>query len=153
MVRENLTPESRNLFICTYSPTGADRWVSTVRLEPGGTATLSPGNSYISRQPDFAYPNVWFRLKRLGNTFTAFYGTNGVEWRQLGNQFTPTPSYPATVHLGLATTPNETRPTRAVEARYLNFADWVTPADRELKISSRIGEASPNTHPSTINIP
>src|SRR5690606_20975434 len=126
-----------------------NRWVSTTRLESGGATSLAPGNSCTSRAPDFAYPNVWFRLKRMGNTFTAYYGTNGVEWRQLGNQFTPSPPYPPTVYLGLATTPNDADPRKPMQAQYLNFANWVTPAKWELKVSSKTGEGTANSQSST----
>ncbi len=127
MVRESLAPGSRNLFACTYPATGEKRWVSTVRWETGGMTTLAPGNSYVRRPPDFAYPNAWFRLKRVANTFTAYCGTNGVEWVQLGDQLTPAPPYPATVYLGLATTPNSSAPNRPTIAQYLNLTDRSEP--------------------------
>ena len=131
MVRENLTPGSRNFFAGTYAGSEIDRWVSTVRLSTAGIATLAPGNSYVSRPPGFAYPNAWFRLKRLANTFTAYYGTNGVDWVQLGDQLTPVPPYPTTVHLGLATTPNGATSGQAASAQYLNFADRIELAGAE----------------------
>jgi len=124
MVREDLTPGSRNFFVGTYPAGGINRWVSTVRFGTGGATTLAPGNSYVLRSPGFAYPNVWFRLKRVANTFTAYCGTNGVDWLQLGDQLTSVPPYPATVYLGVATTPSGSTVGRAATAQYLNFADW-----------------------------
>jgi hypothetical protein len=104
MVRESLDSNSRNFFVGTYPvPGGDNHWVSTVRPQTGGDTSLAPGNSYIIRAADFAYPNVWFRLMRAGNTFTAFYGTNGTEWTQIGDQYSPALPYPNTIHLGTAT--------------------------------------------------
>ena len=126
MVREDLTPGSRNFFACTYPGSGLKRWASTVRFVTGGATTLAPGDSYVLRPSGFAYPNVWFRLKRVANTFTAYCGTNGVDWVQLGDQLAPVPPYPATVYLGLATTPNSSAPGQAATAQYLHFADGIT---------------------------
>jgi hypothetical protein len=147
MVRETLTAGSRNFFACTYPAAGVKRWVSTVRVATSGPSTLAPGNSYVLRAPDFAYPHVWFRLKRVANTFTAYYGTNGVEWVQLGEQLTPVPPFPATAFVGLATTPNDATPGRAVTAQYLNFGDWTEPLGAELHRQSP-GAAEP--HPTRI---
>jgi hypothetical protein len=134
MVREDHSPASRNFFVGTYAATGDNRWVSSVRLEPAGNTTLAPGDSYVLRAPDFAFPNAWLRLKRVSNTFTAYYGTNGVDWVQLGDQLTPANPYPATVHLGLATSPISSTPGLAATAQFLNYADWIEPVAAELHI-------------------
>jgi regulation of enolase protein 1 (concanavalin A-like superfamily) len=104
MVRESLDPNSRNFFVGTYPSPGADNhWVSTVRPQTGGDTSLAPGDSYIVRDGGFAYPNVWFRLMRAGNTFTAFFGTTGTAWTQIGDQYSPVTPYPNSVQLGMAT--------------------------------------------------
>ncbi|RYD31325.1 MAG: hypothetical protein EOP86_18140, partial [Verrucomicrobiaceae bacterium] len=103
MVREDLGAGSRNFFVGTYPVGGDNHWVSTVRPETDLETTLAPGISYVIREAGFAYPNVWFRLMRAGNTFTAFYGTNGGDWTRIGDQFTPEIPYPDTVSIGLAT--------------------------------------------------
>lgn len=125
MVRESLDPNSRNFFVGTYPSPGADdHWVSTVRPQTGGDTSLAPGDSYIVRAAGFAYPDVWFRLMRAGNTFTAFYGTNGTEWAQIGDQYSPVTPYPNTVHLGMATASiNQTSQTTAW---YRNFGNTVS---------------------------
>lgn len=43
----------------------------------------------------------WMRLTRVGNTFTAFTGSNGVDWTQIAQR---TITMPATVFVGLAVT-------------------------------------------------
>jgi regulation of enolase protein 1 (concanavalin A-like superfamily) len=122
MVRESSDPGSRNFFVGTYpTPDGDNHWVSTVRPETGGDTSLAPGDSYIVRAADFAWPHVWFRLMRAGNTFTAFYGTNGTEWTQIGDQYSPAVPWPHPVHLGLATA--SINASTQTTAHYRNFGD------------------------------
>ncbi|MES2707600.1 MAG: hypothetical protein V4726_13480 [Verrucomicrobiota bacterium] len=124
MVREDLGAGSRNFFVGTYPAGGDNHWLSTVRQEIDGDTTLSPGDSYITRGAGFAYPDVWFRLMRAGNTFTAFYSTNGSDWTRIGNQFTPEIPYPETVSLGLATA--SINAAAQTVAHYRNFGNTVT---------------------------
>ncbi|MDB6133948.1 MAG: hypothetical protein JWM59_2191 [Verrucomicrobiales bacterium] len=124
MVREDLGAGSRNFFVGTYPAAGDNHWVSTARQETDGDTTLAPGDSYVIREAGFAYPNVWFRLMRAGNTFTAFYGTNGSDWTRIGDQFTPEIPYPDTVSLGLATA--SINAAAQTVAHYRNFGNTVT---------------------------
>jgi hypothetical protein len=45
------------------------------------------------------FPNAWVRLRRVGDVFTAFYGSDGTGWTQLYSQSVDLPD---TVFLGLA---------------------------------------------------
>ena len=136
MVREDLSPESRNLFAGTYAVGGQNNWVATVRAETGATTTLGPGESFPVRAADFAFPNAWFRLLRAGQTFTSFYSTDGVTWIQLGDQITPEPPYPNTVSLGMATA--SINLSVATTARYQHYGP-LAPTSVELEIT-RLGE-------------
>jgi regulation of enolase protein 1 (concanavalin A-like superfamily) len=124
MVRESKDAGSRNYFVGTYPATGDNHWVSTVRPETGGDSTIAPGDAYVTHAGDFAYPDVWFRLMRAGNTFTAFYGTNGTEWAQIGDQYTPLVPYPNTVLLGMATA--SIAASTPTSASYRNFSNTVS---------------------------
>ncbi|MEY2409829.1 MAG: hypothetical protein QOF48_2499, partial [Verrucomicrobiota bacterium] len=55
-------------------------------------------------QPTNYYPNVWLRLRRVGNTFLRYSSTNGVNWAFDG-QISSTPAglpWPDTIYMGLA---------------------------------------------------
>lgn len=123
MVREDLNAGSRNFFVGTYAAGGDNHWVSTIRMEMDGATGLASGDSYVIRGSTFAYPNVWFRLMRAGNTFTAFYGTDGIDWTRISDQFTPEIPYPDTVSLGLATSSIDA--STATTASYRNFTNTV----------------------------
>ena len=63
------------------------------RAVAGGTSVTTAG-------PRAVRPG-WFRLTRVGNTFTAFTGANGVDWTQVDQR---TITMPATVFVGMAVT-------------------------------------------------
>jgi hypothetical protein len=48
------------------------------------TDATSGGWQAVSNQVAPPYPNAWVRLKRTGTILTAFNGTNGVNWVQMG---------------------------------------------------------------------
>ncbi|MFM1770732.1 MAG: hypothetical protein RJA22_3261, partial [Verrucomicrobiota bacterium] len=48
-----------------------------------------------------SYPNVWIRLRRVGDTFLRYSATNGLNW-QLDGQISLTGAFPDQVLLGLA---------------------------------------------------
>ena len=60
---------------------GANTYQAGVRSTFAG-ATVDWGvNPRITPVP---YPNAWLRLQREGNVFTAYWGTNGMDWGQYG---------------------------------------------------------------------
>ena len=101
MVREDASPGSRNVYVGTYPANGDNHWVATARTTPDGDTIILPGG-YVTRDASFAFPNAWVRLKRVGQTFTTHYGSNGLDWVQLGESFTVDSAYPDTVMLGIA---------------------------------------------------
>ncbi|MCC7474510.1 MAG: DUF1349 domain-containing protein [Pirellulales bacterium] len=46
------------------------------------------GNSSSQSTSAFAFSPTWIRIKRAGNTFTAYYGSDGVNWTQVGSSQT-----------------------------------------------------------------
>lgn len=89
MARETLDAASRNLFA---NVTSGDGIRLSQRAATGGTTTNlhKTGTTF---QP------VWLRLKRAGNTFTAYRSADGVNWTKMT---AVTATLPATLHLGLA---------------------------------------------------
>jgi hypothetical protein len=65
-----------------------------------------------------AYPNVWVRLTRVGNLFTAYYGTDGTNWTTTGS--VTLANMPSTVFLGMALSANNTSNT--VSASFRNVS-------------------------------
>jgi regulation of enolase protein 1 (concanavalin A-like superfamily) len=95
MVRESTDAGSVNVNV-TWNP---DRgFAATVRSATGGdTAFFSTGNTWVCDL--HAPPEVWLRLKRVGDQFTAYRSADGKQWVELG---TTTVTLPQTVLLGLA---------------------------------------------------
>ncbi|MGV3772388.1 MAG: Ig-like domain-containing protein [Verrucomicrobiales bacterium] len=134
MARENLEAGSRNVQVVTYA--NQAQWVSAQRVETGGASSVTAGDWDIAWPEGVGYPNIWMRLKREGETFTVYGGTNGVDWVQIGDSVTPANPYPETILVGMRTTPVEIQAagTTAV-ARYRDYGDVVESDVPELSIA------------------
>ncbi len=101
MVRVDMDANSRNYLIAATPTTGQNlitmQWRSTKAAASGSLAdALRPRPCPI--------PNAWLRITRVGQVFTFYWGTDGVQWTELYSiDETPTP-YPDTVLVGVATT-------------------------------------------------
>jgi fibronectin type 3 domain-containing protein/regulation of enolase protein 1 (concanavalin A-like superfamily) len=87
----------------------------STRFSDGGS-TLSTGTGIVS------YPNTWLRLKRVGDTFSGYRSTDGVNWTLVGSR---TVDLPDTVYFGMAVTSHNVAQT--VTAQFRDLGD-VTPA-------------------------
>jgi len=76
MAREDLTGGSRNVFVLATPDVNGFRMSS--RFSPGGSTLVTGTTGSVS------YPNTWLRLKRVGTSITAFFGTDGVTWTTAG---------------------------------------------------------------------
>lgn len=130
MVRESLAADSRNMNLTVYP--AQKIWAAYGRLSQGGSYDLLPGNSQVYWNPGVDYPNVWLRIKRSGNTFTLYGGSNGLDWVPIADAFTPDPAYPAVVYLGLGTSSAEDGMSAA---QYLDWGDTAATLP-ELRIES-----------------
>jgi hypothetical protein len=74
----------------------------------GGRPTNSP-----------PYTNAWIRLRRTGNDFRAYFGTNGINWSVYANT---NQSFGSVVILGLGTTSHNNSPGVTTTAEYNDFA-------------------------------
>jgi regulation of enolase protein 1 (concanavalin A-like superfamily) len=82
------------------------------RSTDGGTTTIAATTAAIT------YPNVWVRLTRVGNVFTGYFSSDGVNWTQMSSV---TLALPQTLYLGLAVASNSTtQTTSAVLSNYGN---------------------------------
>lgn len=77
---------------------------------------------YQGSQAPVTYPNTFVRLRRRGNVFTAFVGTSGADWSQVGEA---TIALPATVLLGMPVTSHN--PAQKTRATFFNLGETVVP--------------------------
>jgi len=101
---------------------------------PNFDATENPS---IAANAAPAYPEAWLRLRRVGQTFHAYRGTNATNWIQLGSFIFPTrdangnavPPFPETVFVGpnyspeTANIPESSRARRAFLARFRDYGN------------------------------
>ena len=73
--------------------------------------------------PATSFPNAWVRLSRVGNLFTGYYSTDGVNWTVLSSI---TLALPTTLDLGLAVASNVTTMTTTAQLR--NYGNTVVAA-------------------------
>ncbi len=96
MARANNTPGSPNVSLNVVSTRGYIEYLYRP-TQDGGTTEFNPSTS-----PGLTYPQ-WIRLQRVGDTFTSFRSTNGVDWAQISSGDVV---MPATILVGLNTNPD-----------------------------------------------
>jgi len=114
MVREGLDAGSRTLHISVNPlPPGRNLIEAGMRTNANGlTGPWSPNNTYSPAD----IPNAHLRITRIGDVFTAYRSSNGVDWIQF-NQVTVT--YPPSVLVGLAVTAHDNA--QSATATFANF--------------------------------
>ncbi len=102
VARETLSADSRGYHLSVNpTPPGRDQVEMGMR-NAAAAATVGVGSSYIPA----GVPNAWLRLTRVGNTFTGYRSTNGLNWVPLGTNVAA-PAYPASMMVGLAVTAHD----------------------------------------------
>jgi PA14 domain len=127
MVREDLTPGSRNWNIVNDPTTagapaidGSGQGANLVECNTrpaAGAASVG----WDTTRPAPTYPNAWVRLKRTGQTLTAFASSNAVDWTQQAYTDWTTNSagpMPAALYVGICATAHNNN---AVDATVLNY--------------------------------
>jgi uncharacterized repeat protein (TIGR01451 family) len=80
VARESRSADSAGFHI-SVNPPPPGRNQTEMALRPTtGAATVAVGSSFIPA----GVPNAWMRITRIGNVFTGYRSTNGVNWIQLG---------------------------------------------------------------------
>ena len=127
MVRESLAPNSPQLSVMVTpvgstadGGQGANTYQTNWRVAPNAPTTEWVGSGSSAGVP---YPNAWIRLRREGNHFTAYRGTDGVDWMPFAsmNLDSLEAPLPATLFLGLATTSHNNNSNQTTIAYYKNF--------------------------------
>src|SRR5207302_9950129 len=105
-VREDLTPGSRNFSLQASPVNGDANYHARIRDIADGASDLwgTDGAGNIASHYQAAWPNAWCRLQRLGQTFTAYVGSDGINWQQVAQTtISATSPFGATAYVGLST--------------------------------------------------
>ncbi len=105
-VRESTEQGSRHVAVTVYPTQG--RWAAFARDLAWGDTAVLPGNWWVGFPAGSGYPNIWLRIRRSLDTFTAFGSTNGLDWIQVGNAYTPSTPFAATMLAGIAAATTDT---------------------------------------------
>jgi hypothetical protein len=111
MARETLDANSKDVFMRTYGAAGG-QYKFAYRTSTGGS-TSSVGSGANS------FPNTWLRLTRVGNVFTGYSSTDGVNWTTIGST---TVAMAQTVFVGMAVSSRSTTSTATAQFRDLTIA-------------------------------
>ena len=124
MARETINANSREfaLLATPDAASGGTNLVLAVSRDASNTLTTALGSAPLP-----AYPNVWLRVRRTGNSFFSLVSSNGHDWTSVGSS-TPSPAYPATVLIGLATSAHSNAVDVFTKADYAGFQVAVPPA-------------------------
>ena len=124
MAREDLTPGSRHIYFQVF-PDNSKRNKNNGGFEyqyrqvtGGEMKAIYPAR--FEGTPDFpvTFPNTWIRLKRVGNKFTGYTGTDGRSWKEFASF---TLDLPEKVYLGAAVTSHKT--TESATAKFRNMGN------------------------------
>jgi hypothetical protein len=148
-VRESADPASRHVAITVYPTMG--NWTAFCRDTTGGPTTVLQGNWRIDWPAGAGYPNIWLRIRRSANIFTTFGSTDGVDWMQIANDYTPGVPYGDTVLVGLAAATTDAG-VAPVKAEFGSFGDFsLTGASIVINTQPQDVTAVEN-HPATFSV-
>lgn len=126
MAREDLTAGSRHIYFQIF-PDNNQRNKNNGGFEyqyrevtDGDMKAIYPAR--FDGRPDFpvTFPNTWIRLKRNGNKFTGYAGTDGKSWKEYA---TFTLDLPEKIYLGPAVTSHKT--TELTTAKFRNIGNII----------------------------
>jgi hypothetical protein len=95
--------------------------------------TLAGGRGgWGPESPGVPYPNAWLRFKREGDTFSAFRGTNGLDWTPLASRTVLAP-FRTELFLGLATYSYNNSPGQTTRVEYGDYGPYPPPPPSPFK--------------------
>jgi regulation of enolase protein 1 (concanavalin A-like superfamily) len=119
MWRESLDPDARRIYVAANHPDSGRTYWALIRWSAAAAGVEWPDSS---RPTVPALPNIWLRLRRAGDQFTAFRSTDGTNWVEYAHV---TAAFARTGWVGPASSAR--RNGSLVSASYRRFADR-TPA-------------------------
>lgn len=114
MARASLDANSANVIMKARPASEGYRF--NYRATAGGTTT-GLGSGAVS------YPNTWLRLQRVGNVFTGYGSTDGVNWTQIGQISLALPN---TLFFGMAVSSKDVAETTTAQFRDLGSTSGLT---------------------------
>jgi len=155
MVRETWDANARKITYLAEPPAavgGRDIVEASHRITVNGaTAALAGGNGNVGGPANI--PNVWLRIKRVGQDFTTYRSSNGVDWIQTS---TDALGFSNTVYVGLAATahiPSPSAATTLAKIRNVHVPDpptitvQPTPADQTIPLHGSVSYSVAATNP------
>jgi uncharacterized repeat protein (TIGR01451 family) len=100
VARESRNADSANVHVSLNPPAPARNQVEMGLRPAAAAATVAVGSSFVPA----GVPNGWMRLTRLGNVFTGYRSTNGVDWILLGQTNV---AFGSALEVGLAVTAHD----------------------------------------------
>ena len=91
-----------NVFVTTATP-GDNSISSRYRTATGAAYTTNTPAYSLTNTPQISpggLPNAWMRIKRVGDQFTTYRGTNGIDWVEMDNASIP---LAASLNVGVGT--------------------------------------------------
>lgn len=126
MAREDMTPGSRHIYFQMF-PDNKPRNKNNGGFEyqyrqQTGVEMKAIYPARFDGTPDFpvTFPNTWIRLKRTGNKFTGYTGTDGKSWKEYASF---TLDLPEKVYLGAAVTSHKT--TESATAKFRSICNII----------------------------
>ncbi len=126
MAREDLTPGSRHIYFQMF-PDNKPRNKNNGGFEyqyrqQTGVEMKAIYPAMFDGTPDFpvTFPDTWIRLKRTGNKFTGYTGTDGKSWKEYASF---TLDLPEKVYLGAAVTSHNT--TESATAKFRSICNII----------------------------
>ena len=116
MLRESLAANSRK-FQATIE---GNYYYFGVRYSTGGNVPSPYPHIPGVDTSNPGIPNAWIRLRRQSSVFSAFRGTNGMDWIEYGRV---TNDFPTAAYLGLETCANNNNAGQAITASYRGYAE------------------------------
>ncbi len=107
MARTDLSAGSANVY--SYDTPGPNGFSSSYRSAAAANTTVNAGPANGGSK--------WIRLTRVGNTFTTYASTDGINWTPMGSAITL--NLGSTLYVGMATTSHETN--ALITAKFRSF--------------------------------
>lgn len=120
MVRESTEPDAATLEIAAANPIAND----FVRVAGRGLARQLYAQSLSRNYPGVSanLPNQWLRIRRVGNAFAFYVGTDGTSWSLIAEQYQ---AFPETVLIGAFAAPDYIEGTSKAIAEFADYGDVV----------------------------
>ncbi|MFM8421925.1 MAG: hypothetical protein ACKOEQ_17570 [Verrucomicrobiota bacterium] len=151
MARANTTPGSPNVQVSAL-PVPSKNAIETIyrpKADQGTDDMPDRPTGNTSAGGTAEVPNVWLRMRRVGNHFTTFYANQPNAWNVLSEVTVDPAEFPSTVLIGLSTVNHVSEsedPSLRTKATYKGFGN--TPVPPPVTVNGEpAGDRGPGTYP------